>query len=863
MEQKPGMLRLMKRTDKEPPGEGSKLRNGMKRVLAVLLAVCMLSACAAAMADTMHREVENDALDMELSIGFDGRIIYGKTMPVRVKIRNFGDDFEGVLGVNAYISTKEYDRFEKEVFVPAGSEREFEVDISVYARQKTFTAELVKDGEVVCAANGKPTATVNPSAMLIGVLSTRPQRLNNLNITMDTDVLGRYELWETIPLAPDTFPEDANLMNSFGILVFDDVDPASLSQKQQDLLDSWLRRGRILICGGGAAAARNTAYFGSYTGLQMEEVTSSSTVLETLEQLLGRSVSGNKPVCALARYSGSDEPLVKDLESGCGLLWRTVVGGGRIYTAAFETGDNRLNSEFLMSFFWQQLLVDQDQSVYSAVMYNNSDNYSAATVSAGYSTQVEAKSYLLAGLLIVLGVLVISCVLWTVLKKKDKRQWMWLTLPVIAVIAAVSILLVSTGAETNRPLAVIADNLVQDSAGAIRNYSGISAAAPEFGRHSYSVAGTTLHIQSYDYVDYDEEDDEKKREEPDTLRTCYKAGGENSITAESVTPWQMINLSACTPTQIQGQVNGSLWMEEDGLHGEVVNETDTRFSAGWIMTTYGYASVPALAPGEKADFLMTRKPMDPQNPVYADGGLYPDHPNLYSVINDAAGYSNPDSSLSAQERRDRELISSMVNGAAEVLRQGSGGISYGGYESALFLFAARPESVQGSELKVDGVPVTQKTGLTMLTAELPFNAVGRTGVVFRSVGMDVPERVETDEQKLPTDELVQNTRQQFYHSLTDTPTFRFTLKDMDGVKVEKMQVMIDSYYGNMAKAFALDAGSRQWTEINVNTDIQNPGRFIDEGGRLYLQFRSDTQDMYADIPTPLISLEGRVEHAED
>ena len=839
------------------------MRNGMKNVLALLLAACMLLACMAAAADTMHREVENDVLDMEVTVGFAGRMIYGKTMPVRVKIRNFGDDFEGVLGVNAYVSTKEYDRFEKEVFVPAGSQREFEVDVCVYARQKTFTAELVKDGEVVCAANGKPTVTVNPSALLIGVLSTRPQNLKNLNISLDNDVLGRYELWETIPLTQDTFPEDADAMDSFGILMFDDIDPASLSQKQQDMLDSWLRRGRILICGGGATAARNNAYFGKYTGLQMEEITSSSTVLENLEQLLGRSVSGNKPVCALAKYSGGEEPLAKDTESGCGLLWRTAVGGGRIYTTAFEMGDARLNSEFLMSYFWQQLLVNQDQSVYSAVMYNNLDNYNAATVSAGYSTQVEAKSYLLAGLLIVLGMLVVSCVLWTVLKKKDKRQWMWLTLPVIAVIAAVSILLVSTGAETNRPLAVIADNLVQDRTGTIRNYSGIPVAAPEFGRHGYSVAGTTLHIQNYDYVDYDEEEDEKKREEPDTLRTCYRAGGENSVTAESVMPWQMINLSACSPAQIQGQITGSIWMEEDGLHGEVVNETDTRFAAGWIMTTYGYASVPALVPGEKADFMMTRRSMDPQNQVYEDGGLYPDHPNLYSVINDAAGYNRPESSLSAREKRDRELISSMVNGAADVLRQGSGNWSSGSYESAIFLFAARPENVQGSELKVDGVPVTQQASLTMLTAELPFSAVGRTGVVFRSVGMDVPERVETDEQKLPTDELVQNTRQQYYHSLTETPTFRFVLKDMDGVKVEKMQVVIDSYYANMTKVYALNAEDRQWIEINVNTDIREPGRFIGEDGKLYIQFRSDTQDMYADIPTPLISLEGRVEHAEN
>ena len=175
------------------------MRNGMKNALALLLAACMLFLCAAGMAESMHDEVESDLLDMDVEVGFGGMMTYGKTMPVKVKVRNFGDDFEGVLGINAYVSAKEYDRYEKEIFVPGGSQREFELDIAVYARQDTYTAELLKDGETVCTANGKPAYLVNPSSMLIGVLSTRPQNLNNLNISRENDTLGRYELWQTIP----------------------------------------------------------------------------------------------------------------------------------------------------------------------------------------------------------------------------------------------------------------------------------------------------------------------------------------------------------------------------------------------------------------------------------------------------------------------------------------------------------------------------------------------------------------------------------------------------------------------------------------------------------------------------------------
>ena len=837
------------------------MRNGMRNVPALLLALCMLFLFGAGMAESMHREIGNDTLDLDVTVGFDGRMIYGKAMPVRVKVRNFGDDFEGVLGVNAYISTKEYDRYEKEIFVPAGSEREFELAVSVYSRQNLFTAELMKDDEVICATSGKPGATINPAAMLVGLLSNRPKNLNNLSISRDNDVLGRYEIWETIPLTADTFPADASLLNSFGILVIDDIDPASLTNKQQELLESWLRNGKILLCGGGPSGAANTAYFGKYTGLKAESMVTSDTVLENLEELISRSVSGKAPTCTLTGYSGG-EPLIRD-GSGTGLLYRTPVGGGRIYTAAFELGDARLNSEDIMGFFWQQLLVNQDQEAYTNIMNSGSDSYNSATVNAGYSTQVEARSFLPAGMLIVAGMLILSCVAWVVLKKKDSRQWMWLVLPVTAVIATAGILLVSTGAETNRPLAVIADNLVQDGAGTIRDYCGIAVAAPEFGRHTYSVNGESLRVQVYDYVDYDEEQDEKKQQEPNILRTCYFAGGENTVTAESLAPWDQISLASQFSARIRGQISGSVWMEEDGLHGEVVNGTDIRFAAGWLVTTYGYVSVQALNPGEKAEFVMARKKFDSRTGVYEDGALYPDHPGLYSVINDAAGYNDANSKLPARDRRDRELISSMVNGAADALRRDSGNWSYGANESALFLFTARPENLAGTDLKVDDVPVAQKTSLTMMTAELPFSAIGRTGFVFRSAGLDIPDRVETDEDRMPTDELVQNSRQMYYHNLSESPTFRFTMEGMAGVKIEKLQVLVDSYYANQSKVYALDAAKGEWEEIRLNEDLKDPGRFLDKDGRLYLQFRNATQDMYADIPAPLINLEGRLEYAEN
>ena len=837
------------------------MKNGKRIVLLLMLAVCTFFLCAAGTAETMHREIGNQAFDMEVTVGYNGAMTYGKVMPVHVRIRNYGDDFEGILGMNAYISAREYDRYEKAIALPAGSEREYELLLTVYARQDTFTAEIVKDGTVICAAGGKPANVINPSAMMIGVLSTRPHNLNNLNIDRDNDALARYEYWQTIPLTAESFPEDLSALKSFGMLVIDDVDPASLSDRQRGALDDWLRNGRILLCGGGANAGRNAAYFSAYTGLALESVTTSDSVVKGLERLISRKESGKKATAALAEYSGA-EPLAAD-DDGRGLVWRTAAGAGRIYTAAFEMGDPKLNSESLMHYFWQQLLIDRDQEVYSASMYLRSSSDSYYSMSASAYTPVRAKSLLLPGILAVAGMLALACALWWFLKKKDLRQWMWLALPLLSVLAAAGLLILASGADTNRPMAVIAENLVQDASGAVRNYSGVAAAVPSFGRHSYSIAGDSIWLQTYDYLE-DEDEDEKKNPEPDKLRTCYTVGGTNSLTVESVEPWQQINLIVENDAHMQGKVDGTVWMEEDGLHGEILNGTNLNLSAGQVITSYGFVSVPALASGEKADFQLKKSTFtNPKDPVYKDGCMYSENPGIYAVVYAAIGYDDDMPYSSRPEDQNKAATASLINNAAELLGRGQGNWSYGAYESALFLYSAKPENMEYAEITVDGQPVKQKANTAVLTAELSYSAVGRTGVMFRSAGMDIPVRVETDENGMPTQTSVQNGRNVYYHTLSENPTCLFTLDGLDNIRVETLQVILNSYYADQAAAYALNAGDRIWEEIPLNTDIKDPARYLDKEGKLYLQFRINGQDMYADISMPMINLEGRQEHAED
>ena len=414
---------------------------------------------------------------------------------------------------------------------------------------------------------------------------------------------------------------------------------------------------------------------------------------------------------------------------------------------------------------------------------------------------ITARSRILPGLLIAAGVPVLGSLCWLVLKKADRRQWMWAALPLLAAAATAGLVLLSGASQTNRPMAVITENIVQGGAGTLRSYVGITAAAPDYGRHTYATDGEKLLVNSYDYVDY-EEDEDSKNSEPTILRTCYRGGSANEVSAVS-------------------------------------------------------ASLPPLAPGEKADvFLEHRKAANPADPSFQDGGLYLNTIlSMYSAVYQALG---GDGDPYAEED-EKSLRSNMINNAAEQIRQEKAGRNYSVVgETAQFLFTARPEGLPVPRLSVDGKPVEQAASMSLLTAQVKYLEVGRSGLVFRPAGTDVPVRVETDGNNRPAGEYRNPGAGTSYHSLVEQPTFRFDLESLRSVRLDKLQITMEEYYTRQSWAYALNARTGEWNEVPINEPIANPEDYLDAEGKLYLQFRSDTQDQYVDIPTPGLLIEGKL-----
>ena len=827
------------------------MRQKLRRLLAFALLICLPVWAGAAAAEGLHAEVENPALEAEIRLGYDGRITYGKAIPVRVTVRNAGEDLEGILAVNGYVSQVKYDRFETEIFVPAGGERTFVLPVNAQTRQEIFTAEILRDGKVIFAANATPEGVINPSAIMIGVLSSRPRNLANLDITQENDTLYRYEYWQTVALTPETLPEEKELLDAFGIIVLDDTDPAALTPKQQQGLMDWVRSGHVLICGGGTSAPQNLALLGDTTGLKTADFTVSDRVIPALENYLGQKSTGRTPEAALAVLEG-EKPLISD-ENGNGLVWKETVGSGRVYVLAWEAGDASLNAESILHTFFQQLLIREDSDLYNKILYTNGET--GARYMPGEDMPIRLRNPLPAAALIIAGSALIAFAVWLVLRKHGKTQWMWAVFPALSLAAAAAAVLLAGGSSMNNPVAVTAVNYVQEQSGRLTRYTGIAAAAPRPGLHTYSMEGEQLEVRLYDDTYWaSEEDEDNTIREPGTLRAVYRHGEQDEIAINAETPWQTVNLTAERTEEDGGRVDAEIWMEHDGLHGTVLNGTSHALKEGAVICNYGFVKIPALAPGESADFtLVSDTAKDPYSPVFVSGTIFMNSAvSTYQV----ASQMYFGESREVLDGRENSLIG-MISAAADYLTS-SGRDSGTGRNGVVFMYCAEPEGSFSVPVRADGQETEGRGEIAMLNVEMRYLTVGKTGVVFLAPGMVRAVRCEIDGEGMPAGDMPEDPSQKYYSyfSLDEHPTFRFSPEGISDVDISRLVVGIEEWYVNEVHCYVLNTRLKTWVEITPNTPLQRPEQFLDENGNLWCQFRSATGDSYASIPEPTLTVEG-------
>ncbi|MBP3645579.1 MAG: hypothetical protein J6K55_04055 [Clostridia bacterium] len=777
---------------------------------------------------------------------------YGKSMPISVRIENKGADLNGTIGINIYYSRTAYNRYDTDLQLAQGAVKDLLIPVAVYSKQEKFTVELLEDGEVICAVSAEPELVVNPDSMLIGVLSPEPQNLAYMNINMETDELLRSEYMQVIPLTETTFPGEDELINSFGMIVVDGFDVSLLSEAQQETLFKWLESGHILVVGGGAQAGTVWPYFNTYTGLEAGQVTNrpdfSSSILDYLA-ITAETVNQDILICegigGEALITDEDQPVV----------WRSSAGDGVIYTTAFGLGTKPISTWKVMNTFWQRLLLKDNPRLYENSFSNRNNGYNGMAY-VPQNIPMENTSGMALLIIAVCAFLAVSWIAaYFIVRRMDRRQYLWAILPLTTAVCTILVLLIAKSCGLNQPIVLSVTGIRQDADNNLSSTNALTLATAESGEHLITAPDRTLVPYNDGYYDYI---DEEKDAEPTQLNYRYVQGAHNGIGVNFTSPWNRQILMIDDVPVPEGGIESSLWREEDGLHGYVINHTGVNLSEGVILSRLGYCSVPALGVEERYDFtLLSAEFADLQKPVYEDGCMYESRAGGYSdateMVNEylykvshlkegeTVSYEDPVKNL--KSRLMQEIVS-------EDYRQQNG------YFRTMFHYVALCEEFPTDPVYIDGEEVGRRSNWAVFSTVLEYSGVGSTGIIYHVPGMDEAVRCLIDNDGNPYMDHAISVTGRDYHRLNENPAFVFDLSELGSMDVSRL-ILYSDVYLRYVHMYLYDG--ENWIEQKLSEEIEDPGRFISADGKVYVQFRPDVSaDDYSEVCTPTMLLEGRV-----
>lgn len=437
-----------------------------RAVAAVLLAVAALLPAA----PVPVRAAE--PVTMEARALLEGHARLGSWFAIAVDLANDGPAVTGELRIAGGANART--QYGVEVELATGSRKQF----VLYAQPPAFGTLAVSlvSGSTTVAKRTVAIALHDASQLVVGVLAEQPGR-----IAAELDLLPSAAglLPVVVSLEPQDLPERVEGWAALDRLVWQDTDAAALSTLQLEALRRWIAGGgRLVIAGGLAGPDALAALPDAILPYRPTAVLDADP--EVLRGLLGSLPGDAAALPALAGSAGAgrvlatsgDRVIAADLAYGSGGV--TLLGFDPTvpWLAAGDTWDAPLWRRFLPARSGGTAAFSDDSQLISALQ-----NLPMLAL-----PPVGGLLALLVGYIVLVGPLN-----YLVLRRADRREWAWLTVPAL-------ILVFATGAFAFGGSLRGSDVIVHEVA-IVRGAAGTSEATVQSYLGVFSPSRTTYEVR--------------------------------------------------------------------------------------------------------------------------------------------------------------------------------------------------------------------------------------------------------------------------------------------------------------------------------------------------------------------------------
>jgi hypothetical protein len=343
-------------------------------------------------------------------------------MAIDVHLKNDGPPIVGELRLTGGAQGKT--RFGAAVDLPTQSDKTYRM----YAQPPGFGREL----EIALVSGSSTVATTtarftihDPSQLVVGIVSERPG-----DIIADLDLLPNINQVKpvTVTIDPAGLPTRVEAWSALDRLIWQDTDSASLTNEQIAAMRGWLAGGgRLLVVGGTSGPSSLSAFPDAI--LPYRPTSTIDVAPASLGALLGELPRGATDVPALAGTLAEGRPLASVGDQT--VAAERPYGSGAVTIVGFDPTTGWLKGTPTAEGLWRRLIPTRA---------------SGGPVAGDDSQIVQAVTQLpslalppIGGLIALIGgyIVLIGPINYLVLRRLDKREWAWVTMPALIVAFAI------------------------------------------------------------------------------------------------------------------------------------------------------------------------------------------------------------------------------------------------------------------------------------------------------------------------------------------------------------------------------------------------------------------------------------------
>ena len=577
----------------------------MRVALASMLAVPALAATSIGAAAA-------SPVTLTVHVGYQDVVKPGEWMPVTIDAKNTGAGLDGTLEIQEVLNAQPgvgggFAIYHESISLASGASKRIRTYVLEDTTGATITARIVQNGRVVVSQD---SGTGSTTSTLIGVLSDQSTALDSFAAVHPASIAARV-----VHLRADEVAESPIPLRAFDILAIDDFVTDSLTAAQRTAIGDFVRAGGNLLLGTGAAWRKTLA--GLSADILPMDLSGTTNVIAT-------ALGGSRVEVA----SGTLKPGPVWLAAGSQpLLIERTVGAGTVTMATFDWNQEAIAGWNGTAALLRQLIARASFGAGGATQNfaygiggpgaagfgsqpSISSKSSALTSVLANLPGLDLPSLQLTGALVLLYVLLVGPVNYLVLGAMRRRALAWVTVPLIAMIAAggaygAGVFAKGRSVQANQVtilhLQTGWDHAYQET------YTGIMA--PARGDYQASIAGARRLISPIAT---------NGNFGPESRSGSIRVNVDtNGVTLQGMTAF-VLGGFATESTSPAPHLVGRLQLVNGKLTGTIENRSSLTFTDAVLIAGDNFQKMGALKPGSTMPVSLEPKPANPSGgqPTY-------------------------------------------------------------------------------------------------------------------------------------------------------------------------------------------------------------------------------------------------------